>query len=206
MMAAQAFHIPGPRLVSTCDTPAPSAPSRAAQHLALVPWSPAPEVEPEHGTQFGRREMRLSTFGETKEWKALAADLDAARLRLNAVLPGVLKGRQERDLGIEPATSTDDVRVAEALEAYRQVCVRMFGLKAPRQRHMASLIRAAAEICGVTDPVWSRLNGDVAEGPPINRQLVQVMLESLCHMARLAEDAPKPRHRKAKPVRRRKRV
>ncbi len=88
----------------------------------------------------GYRHLHLWTTRETKKWRALAREHEAARRRINAVLD---------DKG--PAYEV-------ALTEYRNACIQVLGYGATKPRHLPFLIRCAAEVLGHDDPAWLRSN------------------------------------------------
>jgi len=85
---------------------------------------------------------RLSTWRETKEWRAIASQHEKARCRVNDLVAA----------GLGP----DSEPYAGALLEYRKACGLVLTYKRAKPRHMPSMIRCAAELFGFQDPPWCR--------------------------------------------------
>lgn len=88
----------------------------------------------------GYIENRLSTCRETNAWKALAAKHEAARTFINDLVA----------IGMGPGTW----EYAEALDDYKAACALVLAYKDAKPRHLASIIRCAADLAGLPDPAW----------------------------------------------------
>jgi hypothetical protein len=109
------------------------------------------------GHRDGYRELRAPTQSESRAWRELAAEHEAARKRLNDVLPATAWTR--RHVGavrLSDHRGFDDPAVQSALKAYRVACARFLEFPNPKPRHVLTLLRCAAECAGLPDPVWSK--------------------------------------------------
>jgi hypothetical protein len=121
--------------------------------------------EPRPGYREGHRELRIRTQSESRAWRELAAEHEAARKRLNDVLPAPAWVRRQSGADrLSDHRSFEDPAVQSALTAYRTACAKLLAFPNPKPRHVLTLIRCAAECAGLPDPVWSGAAWGEAEG------------------------------------------
>lgn len=93
--------------------------------------------------------MIVHTHRETKAWRALAVQHAEAKKLLHACLiiePGEHRWEGRLDL-------SDEITQA-ALVEYRAACEAVTRYPDPKPRHLRTMLRAAAEVCDLGDPVW----------------------------------------------------
>lgn len=105
----------------------------------------------------GRRDLCLRTQYETTEWRALSKEFDAARNRLNGLLPPseLRRRRAEGVTFLADRWRFDSGSVQAALGDYRLACAQALITANPKPRRILTMIRLAAEIAGAPDPVFS---------------------------------------------------
>ncbi len=112
-------------------------------------------ARPRRGVGHGQRQFWPTIANSPREWVAAAKSVRAAMVALNRLLPaeGHERGRTPGD-----HADPDCPELAEAFEAYRQSLVDLLKCEAVKPRHVLDILRAAAELMDLQDPVWAYMD------------------------------------------------
>jgi hypothetical protein len=143
---------PSPRLLPG-DTPAKVSRALIDRAIALD-WERQAN-EPRRGVGHGQRQFWPTISQSSRAWVAAAKEVRATEERLNRLLPaeGHERGRVPGD-----HADPDSPEVAEAFADYRRALASLLQCPDVKARHVLDLLRAAAELMEIQDPVWAHID------------------------------------------------
>jgi hypothetical protein len=129
--------------------PPEEAKSNVVRLDAYRPSDPNPQ-----GYREGQRWLWLKTQHEHPKYREIKARHNAARKRLNALLPSQVRRKDATVVRLGDHLSYDSKAVQAALDAYHDACFDALKAPNPKLRRILQMIRCAAELIGAPDPSY----------------------------------------------------
>jgi hypothetical protein len=127
--------------------PSDEAKSNVVRLDAYRPSDPNPD-----GYREGKRWLWLNTQHEHPKYREIAARHNAARKRLNALLPSKVRRLDGPVVRLGDHLSYESKAVQAALDTYHDACFDALRAPNPKLRRILNMIRCAAELIGAPDP------------------------------------------------------